>query len=244
MAALGDSITRGFNSCGFFVDCTSRSFAAGDKASIDSHYVRLRAVRPDLVGENHNEAESGAKVADLAAQARRAVADDADYVTILIGANDACTANEASMTDVRTFRARFQRAIDVLTKGSPGVQLGVVSIPDLERLWEVGKGNAFARAAWDMLDVCPSMLRNPTSTKPADVARRARVQQRVEDYNAAMADICAATARCRTDGNAVFDHRFTLDDVSRWDFFHPDSSGQATLARVSFAALWPDLVGR
>jgi hypothetical protein len=244
MAALGDSITRGYNACGFFVDCSSRSFAAGDTRSVDSHYLRLRAVRPDLGGENHNEADSGAKVADLTAQARRAVADRVGYVTILIGANDACAPNESSMTSVGAFRARFQRAIDVLTKGLPDVQIAVISIPDIERLWQVGKGSLVARAAWDVMDVCPSMLRNPTSTKPADVARRARVRLRVEDYNEVMADICEATRHCRTDGNAVFDNPFTLDDVSHWDFFHPDASGQAMLARVSFAPLWPDLVHR
>ena len=29
MASMGDSITRGFNACGFFVDCPSRSFSTG-----------------------------------------------------------------------------------------------------------------------------------------------------------------------------------------------------------------------
>lgn len=33
MASLGDSITRGFNACGWYVDCTSRSFSTGDNST-------------------------------------------------------------------------------------------------------------------------------------------------------------------------------------------------------------------
>jgi hypothetical protein len=34
----------------------------------------------------------------------------------------------------------------------------------------------------------------------------------------------------------VFNYPFTLSQVSAWDYFHPNTSGQATLARISYAA--------
>ena len=68
MASLGDSITRGFNACGFFLDCTSRSFSTGTSAGGLSHYRRIRASTPDI-GRNYNDARSGANVADLPGQA-------------------------------------------------------------------------------------------------------------------------------------------------------------------------------
>ena len=52
-----------------------------------------------------------------------------------------------------------------------------------------------------------------------------------------MAAACAQHApQCRDDGNAVFDYRVDLDDVSELDYWHPSSRGQATLARVAWRA--------
>jgi hypothetical protein len=40
----------------------------------------------------------------------------------------------------------------------------------------------------------------------------------------------------RYDGNAVFNCRFVLSQISTWDYLHPNTSGQAVLASVSYAA--------
>src|SRR5690242_12332583 len=104
MASLGDSITRGFNACGWYADCPARSFATGTDTGVNSHYLRIRAVNSAINGKNYNDAKSGAKAADMAGQAQTAVGQGAQYVTMLIGANDACTSSESSMTTVATFR--------------------------------------------------------------------------------------------------------------------------------------------
>jgi lysophospholipase L1-like esterase len=237
MASLGDSITRAFNACGFYVDCPSRSFSTGTTPSVNSHYLRIQAVNPAIAGRNHNDARSGATAADLAGQATTAVGQGVDYVTILIGANDACASSEAGMTPVSTFRARIDTALGTLKKGLPRARVLVISIPDVKRLWQVGKGNAVARGAWSLLRICQSMLANPTSTAAADNARRDRVRQRVIDYNTQLAAACAAYGpNCDFDGNAVFNYPFTLGQVSSWDYFHPNASGQAVLASVSYRA--------
>jgi lysophospholipase L1-like esterase len=234
MAAVGDSITRGFNACGFYFSCMSRSWSTG--GSIASHYVRIRAKNPAIAGRAFNDAQTGAEVADLNGQVQAAVAQRVQYVTILIGANDACTATEAGMTPVATFATRFRRAMTTLANGRPGAAVFVASIPDLERLWQVGRTSRVARAAWRRFDTCRSMLARPTSTAPADVARRNRVRQRVIDYNATLAQVCAEHATCEFDDNAVFDYRFTLRQVSGWDYFHPNTAGQQALARITYAA--------
>lgn len=236
LAALGDSIVRGFDACGFFVDCTSRSWATGDNRDVDSQYLRLRAVNPAAAGHAHNDARSGARASDLPGQARTAVSQHVDYVVVLVGANDACTRTEAQMTPVGTFRGRVDAALDTLARGLPRARVLVASIPDLRRLWAVQKGNVLARAVWAIGAVCQSMLANPTSTAAADNARRDRVRRRVVDYNIQLAQSCAAHPRCRFDGDAVFDAAFTAADVSDWDHFHPSATGQALIARLTWAA--------
>ncbi|GGK82252.1 lipoprotein [Planomonospora parontospora subsp. parontospora] len=237
MAALGDSISAGFNVCGWYVSCTSRSWAAGDHAEVLSHYLRLLARDEAVEGHNVNLAVPGATSADLSGQMTRAVARRADYVTVLIGAQDACVPEERRMTPVPVYRARVAAALRLLKERRPGARVFLASIPDLKRLWRVGRGNAAARGFWTVGRICPTMLARPASTAPADRARRDRVRARVAAYNRALADVCAEYGRaCRFDGGAVFRHPFTLDHVSGWDFFHPNAAGQRLIAKTTFAA--------
>ena len=231
MASLGDSITRGFNACGWFFDCTSRSWSTGSDSAVNSHYRRLAAVRSLTA---YNVAKTGAKADKLPAQASSAVTQRATYATVLIGANDACTSSVSTMTSPDSFRASIRSGLQTLASG--GVKtVFVSSVPDIYQLWQVGKGSSSARAAWAAYGICQSMLRNPTSTQQADVDRRAQVRQRVVDYNTALAEECALVTGCVFDGNAVFGYQFTLGQLSSWDYFHPNTSGQAALSAVT----WP-----
>lgn len=237
MASMGDSITRGFNACGWFLDCTSRSFSTGSYSSVNSHYLRIRAVNPAIYGYNYNDARSGAKAVDMAGQAQTVVGRNVGYVTMLIGANDACTGSESTMTSVATFRSQIDGALNTLKSGLPNARVAVISIPDIKRLWEVGKDSSSARTAWSLFGICQSMLANPLSTADADVARRDRVRQRVIDFNTQLAQACATYGpNCDFDDNAVFNYRFQFSHLSTWDYFHPNTSGQAVLASVSYTA--------
>lgn len=237
MSSLGDSITRGFNACGWYVDCTDRSWSTGGYSSVNSHYLRIRAKNSAINGRNYNDARSGAKMADLNGQAQTAVSRGVQYVTILMGANDACTSSESTMTPVATFRAQLDQALATLKAGLPNAAVFVSSVPDVKRLWFIGKDSSSARNAWDGFNICQSMLANPTSTAQADVDRRNRVQQRVVDFNTQLAQACTAYgANCDFDGNAVFGYPFVLSQVSSWDYFHPNTSGQQVLASVTYPA--------
>lgn len=239
MASLGDSITRGFNACGWYVDCPSRSWSTGSSTSVNSHYLRVLAGNPAIYGHAYNDARSGARMSSLATQAATAVAQKAQYVTVLMGANDACTSSESTMTPVATFESQFRQAMQTLTTGLPTASVFVSSVPNVKRLWYVGKDSWAARTAWSTYGICQSLLARPLSTDQADVDRRARVKQRVADYNVTLATVCAQYATCRFDQNAVFDYPFALSQVSTWDYFHPNTSGQAALAAVT----WPTSYG-
>lgn len=231
MAALGDSITAGFGSCLAYVACSRNSWSTGRNPAVDSHYRRILADNPKIKGKARNFAEPGAEADALARQAASAVEMKAQYVTILIGANDACAPDVAGMTSVRTFRAEVDRGLSRLKKGLPKARVLVVSIPDLYRLWRLGRDDERVLPVWSKGRVCRSMLADPTSTDDADEKRREQVRDRIDAYNEELRKACKAYGkRCRWDGGAAHRVRFTLDQLSRLDYFHPDAEGQAELA--------------
>lgn len=237
MASTGDSITRAFNTGSTpFTDAPTNSWTTGTNAAVNSHYSRILTANPAISGHNSNDAVTGAVMSDLNGQVTSAVGQGVGYITILLGANDACAATEAAMTPVATYRAQFQTAIDTLTAGLPDARIYVLSVPNIYNLWAVLHSNSSARAVWSAFSICQSMLVNPASTAQADVDRRARVLQRVVDYNTQLAQVCATAIHCRFDNNATFNTTFAAADVSTRDYFHPTISGQALLAQSSYAA--------
>ncbi len=237
MSSVGDSITRAFNACGFYADCPPRSWSTGDHGPVNSHYLRIRSKNPAITGRNYNDARSGARMRELNAQVTTAGDRGVDYVTVLMGANDACTSSETTMTSVSTFRSQLDTALSTLKAKVPNAAVFISSIPDIKRLWYIGHHDLRAVSAWNGYKICQSMLANPTSHSVADEARRDRVRQRVIDFNTQLSMACAAYgANCKYDGNATFNYQFVLSQVSPWDYFHPNEAGQRTLASVSYSA--------
>jgi lysophospholipase L1-like esterase len=240
MASTGDSITRAFNSSVIpFVDAPWNSWSTGSNGVVQSHYRRILAANPAIFLRNFNDARSGAEMADLPRQVELVNAQNVEYVTVLMGANDACASSEAAMTPVAEFRAQYEAALADLAAGSPQAYVYVVSIPDVYRLWALFHEDPNARLRWRLTGFCKSMLARPASTAPADEAQRQHVRRRIIEYNAVLADSCALYVRCHFDGNAVFDYRFQRKDVSRHDYFHPSREGQRVLAEVTWQAGFP-----
>jgi lysophospholipase L1-like esterase len=165
----------------------------------------------------------------------RAVSQRVDYVTVEMGGNDVCASSESAMTSVATYRSQFQTAMDRVTTGLRSVKVFVASVPNIYYLWVLYHDDLAAQIAWAAFGVCQTMLANPTSTAQTDVNRRARVLQRIVDYNTALAQVCAEHRQCRFDKNAAFEAKFAKGDVIQLDFFHPSISGQAKFA----AGTWP-----
>jgi lysophospholipase L1-like esterase len=234
MAALGDSITAGVGSCVTLVACSRNSWSTGGGSSVDSHYRRIREANARIKGNVDNFAVSGAHAEGLAAQAERVVQARPEYVTIMIGVNDACTSRVDDMTPVRTFRADIDAGLAELKERLPKTRVLVVSLPDVYRLWELGKGDRRAVRAWSR-GVCQSLLADPTSTAGSDDRRRDRVRDRLDDYNEQLRKACKAYGkRCRWDGGAVHSVRFDLDLVTQLDYFHPNAEGQNRIAEVTY----------
>ncbi len=235
MAAIGDSISRATNVCCFYGDRPGRSWSTGYVSdSIASHYERILTANPDMAGNAHNDAVAGAKMANAASQAASAVSQQAEYVTILMGANDTCTSSPNTMTPVADFRNQFQAAMSTLEVGlPPGAHIFVSSIPNIYRLWQVLRTNPLAQAVWWAAKICQSML-SPFRTS----ADRLKVLERETAFNDVLEQICAQYSNCRFDGDAVFNYPFSARQISKLDYFHPNLAGQAALADVSWARSW------
>jgi lysophospholipase L1-like esterase len=236
IASTGDSLTRAAGT-GFlpWTDNPAGSWSTGTDTSVNSHYLRLLARNPKIRGHNYNDARSGAKMGELAFQMGTVVSQRVDYVTVEMGGNDVCASTETAMTPVVDYRAQIRTGLDRVTSGLPDVKVFVASVPNVYHLWELYHDDLLAQITWATLGVCQTMLANPTSTAQSDVDRRTRVLQRIRDYNAALAEVCAAYRQCLFDGNAAFDAQFTKADVGHFDYFHPSLTGQASFAAGTWA---------
>lgn len=270
MAALGDSITRGYNTSGPGcptgpgLDCPMNSWATGTNPAVDSVRERLDAISPQPLAA-YNDAVSGARAVNLLSQAQAAAGQDPDFVLIEIGANDACA---STPTPTATFREQVRFALQVLVSANKQVYIQLMSIPDINQLrtifTEPPNPNALLR--WEKFSVCQGLLANPLSTEPADEARREAFREQVMAYNEALAEVCSEFRRCIWDDEAVFSSKFTTADVanvtntegldippfnllpifgpgfphSTADYFHPSISGQAKLAEAAWSSTFND----
>jgi lysophospholipase L1-like esterase len=235
MAAIGDSITRAYDVCCSYGDHPGQSWSTGSTSydGIASHYERIKRRNPAISGRGYSDAVSGAKMAAAPTQATRAVSQGARYVTILLGANDLCTASPSTMTSPEDFRAQFSQAMAILMAQDRDPYVFVSSIPNIYQLWQVLHTNSLARWVWSTANLCQSML-GASRTE----AGRQLVVDREQAFNRILAEVCAQYPTCRWDNRAVYNYQFSAGQVSTLDFFHPSLSGQAALARVSWAASW------
>src|SRR5215213_4380641 len=166
---------------------------------------------------------------DAQPQAQAAVAQQAAYVTVLMGANDLCTGAVSTMTSPDTFRTQFTAAMDTLAAGLPaGSHVFVSSIPNVYLLYQLFKDNGTARFVWTVTGICQSLL-SPFNTE----ADRQAVVEREQQFNAILGEVCGRYPFCLFDGNATYNYAFTSSDVSKLDYFHPSLAGQAKLAQLT-----------
>ena len=233
MAAAGDSITIAYNSAGYG-SYPQYSWSTGTASTLNSLLQRLQAASGTAI-RGVNVAQVGANSAGLAGQVSSAIASQADYLTVEIGANDACTPTVAAMTPVADYQARINAALTQFHSAKGDNRIFVASIPSLYRMWSLSKSKFAARLVWASASICQSMLANPTSTNLADETRRLEVQARVDAYNTVLRTECGALPRCTFDDNAVANYQFTSTHISTSDYFHPSVEGQRVLATITWA---------
>jgi len=237
MASTGDSITRGFDAtlfgC-FLSDCPQDSWSTGGNATVNSQYLRVRAAGTAVTA--YNDAKTGAKMSALDAQlATAATQQKVQYATVLMGANDLCTSTIAGMTPTATFQAQFEKALSDFFAADPNAHVFVSSIPNLYQLWSLL--HTKASSTWRTFGICQSML----SSSNTEAQRQQVVTQEIAD-NAVLQQVCTVefAANCKWDALATYNYKFSASEVSTVDYFHPSVTGQASLARITWAAgYWP-----
>lgn len=238
MASTGDSITRGYDAtlfgC-FLADCTQYSWSTGTSTSVNSQLRRIRAAGGNPTA--YNDAKTGAKMTALDGQIVTAAGQGAQYVTVLMGANDLCTSTIAGMTPTTTFQSQFQQALADYFARQPNGSVFVSSIPNLYQLWSLLHTNSSAATTWRTFGICQSML----SASNTEAQRQQVVAQEQAD-NKALATVCALYANCKWDNLATYNTAFVTSDVSTVDYFHPSVSGQNKLGGITWgASYWPSL---
>jgi lysophospholipase L1-like esterase len=238
MAAIGDSITQGFGAdpLGLGV-ATHLSWATGDNPGdpVHSHYERLLEAGADIKDRAVNLAVAGTRMADAPRQARAAVAAEADYVTLLMGANDVCVWSKAWMTPIARFEARFRETLEILIGGLPNARIFVLSIPDLYQIWTLLHDHSTAKSTWGYVRPCRSMFAKLSSNKD-----RLKVRDRNIAFNETLERVSSEYG-CHFDEHAVFERAYIADHLGS-DFFHPSVAGQRSLAEVGWrSGPWPRL---
>jgi lysophospholipase L1-like esterase len=232
MAAIGDSITRAYDDCCSYGDHPAQSWSTGVDSTdgITSHAERIAAHVSGFTA--YNDAVTGSKMSAGPGQASTAAQQGAQYVTVLLGANDLCTSSPSTMTDTTTFTNEFTATLDALQGVS---HVFVSSIPDIYQLYSVLKYNLLARTVWSAAKICQSMLALGESESD-----RQKVVARETAFNGILASVCGNHANCKWDGGATYATKFSASQVSTLDYFHPNKSGQAVLANVTWAhSFWP-----
>ncbi|MBA0049981.1 SGNH/GDSL hydrolase family protein [Streptomyces sp. AJS327] len=230
IAAVGDSITRGFHACALLSDCPDASWVTGANGEVRSLASRLDIPKK----RTWNFANTGSRVSELSQQMRKAAKQKPDLITVLAGANDACTDRTAQMTSTADFRNDVRTAFRELRRVDRKAHVYVASVPNLKRLWAEGRKSNFGigKEVW-RLGICQSMLKDPNSQDKAAKDRRTQVHDRVVAYNRVLRAECRKDRRCRYDGGSVHGYRFSGSQLSKWDTFHPNKKGQRELAALA-----------
>lgn len=261
LAGIGDSISQGFSANGLPGDHPDQAFGQGTDTTVSSLYSRYLARFPGFTKEfvSVTGAEMVGGTNSAAAQAQRICMQTTkpDHVYILLGGNDVCnrasnaTDAVANMYSVMTYRNALKAALDTLAGClASGSQVLVLSMPRVDFLYDAGnaKNSITCNSVWFLASVCRIVTGESSAT------RRAQIGARVDQYNAGLREeVRAADVRHSARGirfltdwqgpmssrpaTSVGTYRFTKDDISIDDCFHPYySTGQKRLACAAWEA--------
>jgi lysophospholipase L1-like esterase len=196
--------------------------------------------------KNYMEAKSGADMPDFPAQAAASVSHQAQHVTVFMGHNDVCGNHPSDIPSDGEFEANFRAGLENLRNGLPaGATIYVVGIVDIYQLWEIAQdkkalGIVDCEVLWatTLLDLfpCGTML-NPLIGEVGRQLTRGR--------NIAFNNILERLTKEFNDGdpyhyyyytNETFNYRFTENQVSDIDCFHPSAIGQRDLSKITWDA--------
>jgi lysophospholipase L1-like esterase len=236
------------------------SFNERFEASAAADYYENNASRDPLF----NHAQSGAVMADFAAQAldivstsAMTVSGSAEMVTVFLGNNDVCASSMSAMTDPALFEVQYRAGLDVLASSSAtrSAQIHVSGLPAIYWLWNAKYSNFVCRVfVWPFVP-CENLLDNPSNdcessdsrqdpdtVYPGDGSncrRRKALHAIIRDtYNPILRDVLEEYRTSGQLSNArytdIYDTRFDSVHVNGGDCFHPSTAGHALLANTEW----------
>lgn len=225
VVGAGDSLNTGFDSTSdcTFVDCHDNTWATG--AKVNSIHKRI-SVLNNQPTEAMNVAQTGSTVSMLSKQLSRIPVEGRTSLNITIGSNDVCN---SEMTSVDDFAKEFSGALQGYVERKPDSIIYVSSIPNIVMLREMFKSNFAAQIMWDVSGFCSQVFSSEATSET-----RAMVSEQVQKFNEILANVCTQEFGdvCRWDNYALYNHKFSEEEISNIDYFHPSVKGQERLAQI------------
>jgi lysophospholipase L1-like esterase len=242
----GDSITRAFDA-NVPADNLNNSWVNGyfgfweqlfGLPNVKAHNQRITANFGSSGRTNVIAAVNGARIDELAAQASGAAGRGVTYATVMLGGNDVCRDSIADLPTDAQIDADFRAGMaNLLAQLPSNATIQVVGIPNIKRLYDVGKnksalGIADCEVLWAATVLgfpCGSML-SPFNSE----ADRLYVQSRNVGYNTILRNVTlqldAANPEFLFYADA-YSFNFVENEISNIDCFHPSWRGERTLSR-------------
>jgi hypothetical protein len=212
------------------------SWATGTSAEVNSVYQRLVAVRPETDGHVVNAAQGGAPAAQLAGQARRALASVPAPALVIVQTIDGdirCDGTDGQ--HVTEFGVALADALEVVTTTSPDsriLMVGQLGRPSPSFVEKLVAEAPYVQAGLTGSGMCDFF-------KPDGVLNEQAfdtLTSIIEDYEAEQARVCATVPNCRTDDGARAAYADRLEDFSS-DWNHLNMQGQAAVAEITWPAV-------
>lgn len=229
--SMGDSVTTAFNTrWPSDFNNVRYNWSTGVSKRVKSHLHQLKKIISQEV-KALNVAKSRATSDNLTEQLQKIKAPTIDYLTLLIGANDVCDWTEEYAEDLLKFRANVKNVIDTAIDINDTVRILLPAIPNMYRIYDQGKDTCGRR--WDYFKACPSLL----SSKRTE-AERLAFRDRLVATNDTLQQLATKYEDNVKYVGEVFDFKFSLAHLSRYDCFHPSIKGQNELARITWENGW------
>lgn len=229
VAAMGDSITAGYNSR-WPGDLGNARYSWSTGSRVPSHVKKLKAIIPEKVVAV-NVAKKGATSHELQGQLEAAKFSHIDYLTLLIGANDVCDWPSDHETHLTKFRSNVKNILDKVITANREIRIIMPAIPNMYRLYQVGNKDCGRR--WDFFEACPLLLHSSRSDE-----ERQGFHARLVDANDTLEKLAENYENNVKFIGSTYDFDFTIDHVSKLDCFHPSIAGQKIISRLTWEEGW------